>query len=267
MIILHMIAISTNNNMNDLLTTRQVQDILKVDRITVYRMLQDGRLKGVKIGQQWRFPLQEVERMLGGGHAAVETSLSRPDPSFPAHCVQTIQDLFAEVGQISALVINMQGQPLTRVSHPTRFCQLLLTTPAGEQACRVSWQGFARDSASINGVSGSRFFTCQAGLNYIGAPIFDRDAQVGLFLAGQFYWQPPDPREQAERIRRLAATTGLPVEDLRAAAEEVPVIDPTQHARVETWPFTAAKAVESILHERLCFVERLQQIADLTHLS
>ena len=34
--------------MTDLLTTRQVQDILKVDRITIYRMLQDGRLKGVK---------------------------------------------------------------------------------------------------------------------------------------------------------------------------------------------------------------------------
>jgi excisionase family DNA binding protein len=40
------------------LTTRQVQNILQVDRITIYRMLQDGRLKGVKIGQQWRFPAE-----------------------------------------------------------------------------------------------------------------------------------------------------------------------------------------------------------------
>ena len=52
--------------MNDtLLTTRQVQELLRVDRITVYRMLNDGRLKGVKIGQQWRFPAREVERLLG----------------------------------------------------------------------------------------------------------------------------------------------------------------------------------------------------------
>ena len=48
----------------------------------------------------------------------------------------------------------------------------------------------------------------------------------------------------------------------QAAAREVPVIDPDQHARVEAWPFTAARAVQSILHERLCFVERLQQIVD-----
>ncbi len=253
--------------MNDLLTTRQVQDILKVDRITVYRMLQDGRLKGVKIGQQWRFPLNEVERMLGVNLPATESAFTGPDPNFPIHCVQTIQDLFAEVSQISALVINMQGEPLTQVSHPTRFCQMLLSSPAGQHACRASWQGFARDSAVVDGVGGSRFFTCQAGLQYIGAPIFDRDIQVGLFLAGQFYWRPPEPREQAERIRRLAGAANLPLEELQAAANEIPVIDPAEHARVETWPFTAAKAVESILHERLCFVERLQQIADLTHLS
>ena len=51
--------------MDDLLTTRQVQQLLKVDRITVYRMVQDGRLKGIKIGQQWRFPLSEVEHLTG----------------------------------------------------------------------------------------------------------------------------------------------------------------------------------------------------------
>ena len=58
-------AIARNNSVNDLLTSRQVQEILKVDRITVYRMLNDGRLKGVKIGQQWRFHNSEVERLLG----------------------------------------------------------------------------------------------------------------------------------------------------------------------------------------------------------
>ena len=56
--------------MEDLLTTREVQELLHVDRITVYRMLSDGRLKGVKIGQQWRFPAREVDRLLSGTSAA-----------------------------------------------------------------------------------------------------------------------------------------------------------------------------------------------------
>jgi excisionase family DNA binding protein len=257
--------------MDDLLTTRQVQEILKVDRITVYRMLNDGRLKGVKIGQQWRFPAREVERMIGSNVPIETEAPANSDPNFPTHCVQAIQDLFAEISQISAVVVDMQGNPLTEMSHPTRFCQMLLSSPGGANACRTSWQSFARDSVDINGADGqitegARFFACQSGLQYIGAPIFDKDQQIGLFLAGQFYWQAPDPREEAERVRRLAGAFHLPLEALQEAEREVPIIDPAQHARVETWPFTAARAIQSILHERFCFVERLQQIANLTQL-
>ena len=258
--------------MDDLLTTRQVQDILKVDRITVYRMLNDGRLKGAKIGQQWRFPSSEVERIIGIEPASEESISQDLDTAFPTHCVQTIQDLFAEVSQISALVVDMQGNPLTKISHPTPFCQMIQSSPAGDKMIRISFQSFAERSQPFQDgagtmVPGSRFFTCEAGLQYIGAPIFEKDTQIGLFLAGQFYWQRPDPREEAERIRRIATECGLPLAGLQAAAQEIPVIDPSQHARVEAWPVTAARAVQSILSERLCFVERLQQIADLTHIS
>jgi excisionase family DNA binding protein len=253
--------------MDDLLTVRQVQDILKVDRITVYRMLKDGRLKGVKIGQQWRFHLSEVERLIGMDLLKESSIEVTPAPNFPTHCVQTIQDLFAEVSQISAVVINMQGSPLTEISHPTRFCQILMASAAGKNACLASWQAFARDSQAVNGAIGSKFFTCQSGLQYVGAPIFDKDTQVGLFLAGQFYWQPPDPREEVERIRRLCAVSQLQPDELQSAAREIPVIEPALHARVEAWPFTAAQAIQSILQERLGFMERLQQIANLTQLS
>jgi excisionase family DNA binding protein len=255
-----------NNSMNDLLTTRQVKELLKVDRITIYRMLQDGRLKGVKIGQQWRFHLNEVERIVGLNMPVVESTPANSDSTFPAHCVQTIQNLFAEVSQISAVVIDMQGNPLTQISHSTDFCQMLLSTTSGTNAFRASWQSFARDSAAVNGVLGSKFFTCHAGLHYIGAPIFDKDEQIGLFLAGQFYWQSPDPREESERIRRLAAAHNLSLKDLQGAARNIPVIDPDQHAQVESWPFTAAQAVQSILHERITFIDRLQKIANLTQL-
>jgi len=252
--------------MTDLLTSRQVQVILKVDRITIYRMLQDGRLKGIKIGQQWRFQLSEVERMLGINLPAVESVPGSSDPNFPTHCVQTIQDLFAEISQISAVVLDTQGNPLTQISHPTEFCQILLSTPGGANACLTSWQSFARDSAAVKGSMGSKYFTCHSGLHYIGAPIMEKGAQIALFLAGQFYWQPPDPREEAQRIRRLAAAYNVSLQDLQDAAQKIPVIEPDQHPRVESWPFTASLAVQSILHERIGFVERLQQIANLTQM-
>jgi excisionase family DNA binding protein len=248
--------------MNNLLTTRQVQNIFKVDRITIYRMLQDGRLKGVKIGQQWRFDQSEVDRLLKR-----EVMLDPPlsggsDPTFPTHCVQTIQDLFSNVSQISTIVVDTLGEPLTDVSHPCTFCQAILSSPSGQEACRASWKAAAEHARA-----GGKYFTCHAGLQYVSAPIVDRGEYTGLFLSGQFYWQAPDQREEYERVRRLAAAHQLDQAELQKTAAALPVIEPEQQAQVEEWPFSAARAVQSILQERILFIERLQKIANLTQLT
>jgi excisionase family DNA binding protein len=248
--------------MDDLYTTRQVQDILKVDRITIYRMLKDGRLKGVQVGRQWRFNRQEVERVVSGGSPVDESIQTSADNGFPTHCVQTIQELFASVSQVSSLMVDMQGNPLTQPSSPCSFCRLMLASPSGAAAGQSSWAAFTRQSQD-----GSRYFTCHAGLQYVAAPVFDQGSQVGLFLEGQFYWQSPEPRELTERLRRLAAIHDLPPEELEQAANGVPVIAPERHAQVETWPAAVAQSIESILQERSGFIQRLQKIADLTQMS
>jgi ligand-binding sensor protein len=137
----------------------------------------------------------------------------------------------------------------------------MLQSPAGKAACLACWKEFARQSAS-----GSRYFTCHAGIQYISAPIIDQEKTIGYFLAGQFYWQSPDPQEAAQRVQRMSGTYDIPVETLQQAAGTVPMIAPEQHSRVEAWPKTAARAVQSILHERLSFMDRLQQIASLTQM-
>jgi excisionase family DNA binding protein len=246
--------------MDDLLTTRQVLDILKVDRITIYRMLQDGRISGVKIGQQWRFQRKEVDRIVGGNHSTPEPSQPKSDPNgFPTHCVQTIQDLFSDVGQVSAMIVDPEGIPLTETSHPCRFCQIIQQSLPGKAACQASWKEFAKQSSA-----GSRYFTCHAGIQYVSAPILDQENPAGYFLAGEFYWQAPNLNEEAERSQRLAATLDIPAESLAQAASTIPVIETRQHARVEAWPASAAQAVQAILHERIGFMERFQKIANLT---
>jgi excisionase family DNA binding protein len=248
--------------MNDLLTTRQVQDILKVDRITIYRMLQDGRLKGMKIGQQWRFSLREVDRLLNSNTGQEPSMQTGGDPAFPTHCVQTIQDLFSNVSQISALVTNRQGEPLTSISGSCDFCKLMLESPSGRQACHDTWKSVAEQTSE-----GRKYFTCHAGLQYAAAPIIDKGELAGVFLSGQFYWQAPDERESAERMRRLANMHDLDQNKLQNAAASITVIEPQKHSQVEEWPFSAARAVQSILQERILFIERLQQIANLTQLT
>lgn len=163
--------------MNDLLTTRQVLNILKVDRITIYRMLNDGRIKGIKVGQQWRFPREEVDRILGVNQPAPEPiQLKTQIGNFPTHCVQTIQDLFSDVAQVSSLVVDLDGVPLTAISHPCRYCQIILQSLPGQAACQTSWKEFAKQSGT-----GSRHFTYHAGIQYISAPVVDNEKKHWVF--------------------------------------------------------------------------------------
>lgn len=48
----------------ELLTLKQVAEWLQVSDRTVLRMIDDGKLRGVKVGRQWRFDATEVENYL-----------------------------------------------------------------------------------------------------------------------------------------------------------------------------------------------------------
>ena len=133
---------------------------------------------------------------------------------------------------------------------------------ASSLSSRSSWKAAAEHAST-----GGKYFTCHAGLQYVSAPILDQDEPAGIFLSGQFYWQVPDQREENERIRRLAGAHQLDQNELQIAAASLPVIEPQQQAQVEEWPFSAARAVQSILQERTLFIKRLQQIANLTQFS
>jgi excisionase family DNA binding protein len=237
--------------MTDLLTTRQVQDLLKVDRITVYRMLNDGRLKGVKIGQQWRFSSDEVERLLSGAPAPA-VSTNGPVRAFPTHCVQTIQTLFSGISQIGALVVNNEGQPLTKPSTPCQFCLLVQSSAEGHAACRESWEQFA---AAKDGEA----LICHAGLQYTRTPIFDNDERIGWFLAG-----PVQPVPGADPAK-LAVSKGVEIAELRAAAQELPAA--ADRPKMHDWPLQASAAIQAILKERSSLMQRLQYIAQITQLD
>ncbi len=108
--------------MGELLTTKQLQELLKVDRITVYRMLNDGRLKGVKIGNQWRFPRNEIDRLMGDEPES--TALKDSDEAvadFPADCVQKVQEIFAGIIGVGAVTVSFRGEALTEPTYANPF--------------------------------------------------------------------------------------------------------------------------------------------------
>lgn len=247
--------------MSQLLTTKQIQDLLKVDRVTVYRMLNDGRLKGVKVGNQWRFPQVEIDRLLGGEtEKSSDEDVEEPINDFPIDCVQRLQEIFAGILGIGAVTVTLKGVPLTDVHYSNPFCKLMLNHPTARLACKASWRKIAMHSTGE-----PAFQTCHAGLSYMRAMIHLGEKPVGWLISGQFYTNDQEPDKEKERLEYLAGRYDIPLNQLTAAASKIPVLKRGQQEQVQEWTPKVANTVDSFLCERSEIMDRLQRIAELSN--
>lgn len=247
--------------MSELLTTKQLQDLLKIDRITVYRMLDDGRLKGVKIGNQWRFPQSEIDRLLGVEEIATEPEVESVT-DFPSSCVREVQEIFAGIIGIGAVTVTMQGTPLTEPTFSNPFCSLILSSEKGRAACQASWRKIAMKTTG-----GPDILICHAGLCYKRSKILSDSNQIAWLIAGQFYSEPPNHEAETKRVIELAEKLDIPQDDLMEAAKKIPVLKKYQLEQVQEWTPKVAGTVQSILCERADLMGRLKRIAELSSIN
>ncbi|MBN1135723.1 MAG: PocR ligand-binding domain-containing protein [Anaerolineae bacterium] len=264
--------------MDTLLTVRQLQDLLQVDRITIYRMLDDGRLRGFKVGGQWRFSRQAIESWLHEQQSRLEAleppgmgaagSPLRPSPNaLPLSCIQAIQDIFAQALGIAAVTTTVDGTPIIPIANSCTFCNLILDTNAGRQRCTSSWRAAAAQETpalSLATESASQFTTCHAGLRYAWSRIEVEGQFVAAVHAGQFLDRSPDEAGRPVDLAELAAATKLQVQELQAALATVPVLDPDRQRQVTHLLQRMAATLSEIGTERLNLLSRLQRIAEIT---
>jgi excisionase family DNA binding protein len=248
--------------MSELLTTRQLIELLKLDRITVYRMLNDGRIKGVKIGSQWRFHQSEIDRLMGEEreNAAPESS-EEALSDFPSDCVEKVQGIFAGIIGIGAITVTLRGEPLTEPTYSNPFCKLMLSSPSGRQACQASWRKIA-----LRTTGEPLFQICHAGLCYQRSAINLNDQPTAWLVAGQFYITSPDHVREHERLELLEHIHDIPLSQLTEAARKIPVLKSYQQDQVREWTPKVSNTINSILCERSDLMNRLQRIADLSNI-
>ncbi len=252
-----------------LLTTRQLQDLLQVDRITIYRMLNDGRLQGFKVGGQWRFSRQGIERWLQEQRADLEVpesprSAESPHPSagaLPLSCIRAIQGIFAEALGVGTVTTAVDGTPITPVANSCSFCNLILDTQAGRQRCIASWRAAAVVRSAV-----PRPATCHAGLCYVWGRIEVHGQFVAATHAGQFLDRPPDDEAWSARVTELSAATGVGRGKLVQALAHVPVLDQERQQQVPRLLQRVVETFSEIGEERLNLLSRLQRIAEISTL-
>ena len=251
--------------MDDLLTTRQLQDFLQVDRITIYRMLKDGRLRGFKVGGQWRFSQREIESWLQERQAGLGWTPAPPlsaenhaslSQKLPMSCIPAIQAVCAEAMDIAMVTTGLDGTPLSGVSNSCDFCNLILATERGRLRCAESWR------RSPDG----RVYSCHAGLLCPSLPILVDGQPVALVAACQFVALEPNSTEPTwqSHLPELASSLSLAEADLRATAGSVRALAESHLLRVPRLLQRVANTFSEIAQERSELFGRLEKIAEMS---
>jgi excisionase family DNA binding protein len=247
-----------------LLTTKQVQELFRVDRSTIYRMAEDGRLPAVKVGRQWRFPADRVESLLGqpeesaepvadsiGGNGSVSL-----DTVLPPDTAQAVADLAADLFGVMAVVTDMSGRALTTVSNPCGYFTSVFNAVYTPDRCSEGWRRLGEEiDLEPRFLPSHLGFLCARSFIRIGPNL------AGMVIVGGVapeVW-PPSPTD----IEAVAVETGTPLDVINDHINEVYWID-TSH---QDWIVRNLSRVSDLIshladgHGRL--VQKLDAIATL----
>jgi len=257
--------------MIEMLTAKEMQTLLQVDRSTIYRMAESGRLPALKVGKQWRFPADQVDSWLQiqiapGGKITSRVSAPQEEMAIgslkailPLECVQLIQDTFADLLGTMLLVTDMVGNLITKPSHTCGLFDVISQEPEALQRCINSWH----DLATTIDLQ-PQFSRSHLGLLCTRAMIRVGDELKGMVVAGCVapdVW-PPTPDE----LSMMAAEFGVDEKKLTARLDDIFYLDRNQRTQVLDTMQRIANIMAHIVNERKSLVGRLAAIANLTAL-
>jgi len=251
--------------MAEMLTAKDMQKLLQVDRSTIYRMAEASRIPAVKVGKQWRFPREQVDMWLqaqaaGPGLSATATNLqpnSDLSSLLPLDCVQLIQDTFADTLGVMLVITDMQGKPVTRVSHACGLFEVIHQQPDAVQKCIESWRDLAAAIEVEPKLTSSALgLLCARGIIKVGTEL------KGMVVAGCIApekW-PPTPAE----ISQMARTFDVSPDTLTAHLDDVFRLDDDARQKTLGTVQRIADIVAHIVSERNTLLGKLNSIAKMT---
>ena len=127
------------DNAQVLLTAQQVQCMFGVDRSTVYRMAEDGRLPALKIGRQWRFPAEPIERLVTPT-PSVDARAAIPIADVASVAASAVVEVAAELLGVMMVATDIEGRPITAVANPCPWFADRADDPAGVADCVAEWK-------------------------------------------------------------------------------------------------------------------------------
>jgi excisionase family DNA binding protein len=250
--------------MTALLRTKDIQKLIDVDRSTIYRMAEDGRIPAIKVGRQWRFPEDQIEEWLASNSSSVPAvgnglgALPHGDlrTTLPLEGIQATADLVADIFGAMTIVTDIDGVPITEVSNPCGLFEAVSASPETLPRCIETWREFGSDLDFEPHFRPSHLgFLCARGFIRVGARL------EGMVIVGGIApedWPPPPAQ-----VERLAAELRLPAATLSAHIHEIFRLDATERARILAFVPRVGVLISHLANERAELMTKFEAIAAL----
>lgn len=254
--------------MPDFLTTRQLQDLLKVDRTTIYRMVEAGNLPAARVGNQWRFEREQIEGWLQShsGAASVwaeRTPLAAPADRaearqlFPVDCLQQLQDSFAALLGVMIVLTDLEGRPITQPSNACGLFQAAESTEVGRHRCLELWVRLGQEPGLAPRFQRSHLgLLCARGMIRVGNEI---RAMLVVGGVAPDDWPPTDAG-----IAAIAADLALPPDLIHRHLHDVHRLSREEQARALQYVQRLADIFAHIANERSQLLSKLHRIAEIS---
>lgn len=247
-----------------LLTTKEVEQLIRLNRVTIYRLIREESFPAVKIGNQWRFPRQQVEGWLNA-HELDTKVLEKPEQSatVPEHLfanveVMALLEAFARSLNLSVFVLDRDGKLLTdclQERHP--FCEYVRQNG---QSCLAQEAHLHHSNVEFDRL---HILKCNAGLNYLQIPIFFEDATIALLLMGPIVMNSDDDRQLQASLQSFADHRQ---HDHKILLQHYRTVQTFSIEQIHTLAHLLGEVMNTMLtavNRRMQAVEQLDRIAEL----
>ena len=218
------------------LTARDVQELIRVDRSTIYRMAESGRLPAIKVGRQWRFPADAIEEFLEGTSNGIQSERT------PSHA-QDVTDLFADLYGVMVIVTDITGNPITEISNPCGYFSAVSGEAAALDRCIAEWNALGVQYDFEPRLRPSHLgFLCTRAFIRIGNEL------AGMVISGGIApeeW-PPEPKQ----VEAIALESLVPLEVIEDSIKDVHRIEPEDQERFLAAIPVLARHLSSIATEQ-----------------
>lgn len=243
----------------EFLTTRQVLDLIKVDKSTVYRMAEGGRIPAVKVGRQWRFPADQIREWLNGSQDVRGPEPVAPDAKLavdiPVGALSSLLEVFSGLLGVMMVVTDMEGRPVTPVANPCGLMRAIGDDPDVVERCVQTWTADEGNDLTLQYIPTALGFECIHGYLRSG------DRLLGMVLAGGVAAEPwPPPVADVVAGARMV---GLDPTEVSGHIDEVYYLDRLRRQELKATLPRIANALSRVISDHSQSTDRLRAIASL----